>query len=113
MLAVLSHVLNMQSAAGLEEALQANRYTFVKFYLAHCKHCQQLSPRFYDLSDAAPARVALAQFNCALDRVTCDTHGVDGVPGLVLFRGGQRVAEYDSLWRDVKPMRRWLEEQME
>ena len=109
LIAILTHVTHLGTEAELDAFIQQNPAVLMKFYRPACGHCKHLSPRFYDLSEQVP-NARLAEFDCSGKLAVCQRYSVSGVPSIQLFKGGSFAGAYEELWRDPKPMHKWLKE---
>lgn len=72
--------------------------TFVKFLAPWCAHCKRLSPVWDDLARKLVGTPGLrvAKVDCSQFEKLCDREKIDGYPTLILFKDGERVAEYED-----------------
>ncbi|XP_023229133.1 thioredoxin domain-containing protein 5-like [Centruroides sculpturatus] len=78
-----------------EETIETG-VTFVKFFAPWCGHCRNLEPTWNHLGQkfSMNDRIKIAKVDCTLHENLCSKHKVDGYPTLLLFRNGERMAEY-------------------
>ncbi|CAL6013676.1 Thioredoxin_domain-containing protein [Hexamita inflata] len=106
-LALSVQIKELHTGVELKTFLNDNEYVFLKFFMDTCGHCHHLAPRFIDLEDMSP-QAKLAEFNCNTDNSVCNEYEVNGVPTLLLFKNGKQIGEYESEYRDPKPMNKWI-----
>ncbi|XP_048730361.2 thioredoxin domain-containing protein 5-like [Ostrea edulis] len=77
--------------AGISEGL-----VFVKFFAPWCGHCKRLAPTWEELSKemARYPIVTIAKVDCTHSSNICKQNGVRGYPTMILFKDGQKVADY-------------------
>ncbi|XP_067118624.1 thioredoxin domain-containing protein 5 [Centruroides vittatus] len=78
-----------------EETIETG-VTFIKFFAPWCGHCRNLEPTWNHLGQKflTNDRIKIAKVDCTLHENLCSKHKVDGYPTLLLFRNGERLAEY-------------------
>lgn len=74
--------------------------SFVMFTAPWCGHCKRLSPIIDEVAikfaSAGEADVRIAKIDCSQFDSLCTSHGVDGYPTLLLYKWGDKVAEYEG-----------------
>jgi thioredoxin domain-containing protein 5 len=72
--------------------------TFVKFQAPWCSHCKRLAPVWDELGQKTMglSGLRIAKVDCSKSENLCNKYRVDGYPTLLLFKDGQRVAEYED-----------------
>jgi len=88
--------------------------TFVKFFAPWCGHCKRLAPTWEELAQKfkGTAGVSIAHVDCTagdnVNRALCDGQGVNGFPTLIIYKDGEKVAEYSGK-RDLEALTAFVE----
>lgn len=75
------------------EVLNANGLVVVDFWGEGCQPCSELMPEFEALASNYVDQVKFAKLNTTKDRRLAISQRVLGLPTVVLYKDGQRVAE--------------------
>lgn len=74
-----------------KEVLQAKKPVLVDFYADWCGPCRALEPVIEELSDELGDRLKVVRLDVDENQELSLQHGVQSIPTLVLFNGGQEV----------------------
>jgi len=92
--------------------------TFVKFFAPWCGHCKRLAPTWDQLSGlfASNDQVKIARVDCTSDdnknKEICNEQGISGFPTLILYKNGEKVAEYEGK-RDIDDLKDFVSKHLE
>lgn len=93
------------------KVLQSQTPILVDFTATWCGPCRFVAPIVEQLSQEMAGRVAFAKLDIDQSPEAPVKYGVDGVPTLILFKGGQEVDR--MVGAAPKPMiQGWLEERL-
>jgi len=81
--------VHVESEAHLSELVNDHRVVLVDFYADWCGPCKTLEPIVADLATETPATVAKVDVD--VHQGLAGEYGVQGVPTLYLFAGGEPV----------------------
>lgn len=75
------------------EVLKASGLVVVDFWGEGCEPCKALMPEFEALSESYEEKVTFAKLNTSQERRLAISQRVLGLPTVVLYKDGERVAE--------------------
>ena len=75
------------------EVLQSDKPVLVDFWAEWCGQCRMMSPTIDALADDYSGRVTIGKLNVDENGAAAMRYGVRGIPTLLLFKGGQVVAQ--------------------
>ncbi|CAL6088319.1 Protein_disulfide isomerase PDI3 [Hexamita inflata] len=115
MIVLLPFLCEVIDATHDPEMIRTKPAIFVKFFAPWCSHCMHMQPAYIELSesfgesidDMDQLAVTIAQVDCTQNNVLCQQHGIGAYPTLVLFRSGQRIAEFGGD-RTYEQMDKWI-----
>jgi thioredoxin 1 len=75
------------------EVLQSDKPVLVDFWAEWCGPCRMMSPTIDALADDYAGKVTIGKLNVDENGGAAARYGVRGIPTLLLFKGGQVVAQ--------------------
>ncbi len=83
------NVLALGDANFAAEVLQSDKPVLVDFWAEWCAPCRMIAPTLDALADEYAGRVKVGKINIENDREVAMQNGIEGIPTLLLFKGGQ------------------------
>ena len=87
------NTVTFTDAAWDAEVLQSDKPVLVDFWAEWCGPCRMMSPTIDALADDYSGRVTIGKLNVDENGGAAMRYGVRGIPTLLLFKGGQVVAQ--------------------
>jgi thioredoxin 1 len=75
------------------DVLSAPGPVLVDFWAEWCGPCRMIGPALEEISEALGEKVTIAKINIDENPETPGRYGVRGIPTMLLFKGGQPVAQ--------------------
>ena len=85
------HAVEVSDRTFQNEVLDFPGPVLLEFFAPWCGHCQRLSPVLDQLASEYAGRVKVAKLNIDANSSTPSKYGVNGVPTMLFFKGGQPV----------------------
>jgi len=76
-----------------EEVLQSEKPVLVDFWAEWCGPCRMIAPALEEISNDLGDKVTVAKLNIDENPDIPARYGVRGIPTMLLFKGGQPVAQ--------------------
>jgi thioredoxin 1 len=76
-----------------DDVLKANGPVLVDFWAEWCGPCKMIAPALNDLAAEFAGKLTVAKVNIDDNPMTPTTYGVRGIPTLIMFKDGKKVAE--------------------
>jgi len=83
------NVLHLTDASFPSEVLQSDGPALVDFWAEWCAPCRMIAPAIDALADEYAGRVKIGKIDIEQDRDVAMRYGIEGIPTLLLFKGGE------------------------
>ncbi|QIU89483.1 thioredoxin family protein [Yokenella regensburgei] len=94
------------------DAAIAQGVVLVDFWSESCERCMELMPEIHQLADAYRGKVTFCSLNIQGNRRLAMAQKVMGLPSIVVWRNGERVAHLSGETLDSEQIREALEAQL-
>jgi thioredoxin 1 len=75
------------------DVLNSDKPVLVDFWAEWCGPCRMIAPALEEISNELGEKVTIAKLNIDENPETPGKYGVRGIPAMLLFKGGQPVAQ--------------------
>ena len=103
--------VKVTDASFEDEVLKSETPVLVDFWAEWCGPCRMIGPALEEISDELADKVTIVKMNIDEHPETPGKLGVRGIPTMILFRGGQRVAEQVGA-APKRELKAWLESEL-
>ncbi|WFL76847.1 thioredoxin [Altererythrobacter arenosus] len=100
--------VNVTDASFQSDVLQSDKPVLVDFWADWCGPCKMIAPALEEISDELADQVTIAKMDIMENPDTPGSLGVQGIPFLALYKGGEKVAELTGA-RPKSQLKAWLE----
>ncbi len=95
-------------ASFTADVLESDKLVVVDFWADWCGPCKMIAPALEELSEEMADQVTIAKMDIMENPDVPGSLGVQSIPYLVIFKGGQKVSE--KIGRDSKTaFKEWIE----
>ena len=93
------------------DVLKADKPVLVDFWAEWCGPCKMIAPALEEIAGALGDKVDIVKLNIDENPDTPGKYGVRGIPTMLLFKGGEPVAQKVGA-APRSNIQQWLEEQI-
>jgi thioredoxin 1 len=93
------------------DVLNADKPVLVDFWAEWCGPCKMIAPALEEIAGALGEKVSIVKLNIDENPDTPGKYGVRGIPTMLLFKGGQPVAQKVGA-APRSNIQQWLEGQL-
>ena len=86
-------IKHISDASFDTDVLKSDKPVLVDYWAEWCGPCRMIAPILDEVSKAYDGRLQIAKMNVDDNREVPGKFGIRGIPTLMLFKGGQKVAE--------------------
>ncbi len=91
------------------EVLHSEAPVLVDFYTEQCPPCRTIAPLIEEIEKERAGSLKIVKIDAAAEPEFTASFRITSVPTLLLFRGGQRIAQLTGA-RGKKELRRWIDD---
>ena len=84
--------LDVNGAVFQQEVLKDPGIVLAEFWSPTCVHCRQLDPVLREIASEKSGLMKIARVNTMTEPELSSRFGIQGVPTMILFRGGQTLS---------------------
>lgn len=100
--------VNVTDSSWQDDVLASEKPVLVDFWADWCGPCKMIAPALEEISDELADSVTIAKMDIMENPDTPGKLGVQGIPYLALYKGGEKVAEMTGA-RPKSQLKEWLE----
>ena len=86
-------IIHVTDSSFDQDVLKAARPVLLDFWAEWCGPCKMIAPILDEMSKDYDGRLQIAKMNVDDNREVPGKFGIRGIPTLMIFKGGQKVAE--------------------
>jgi thioredoxin 1 len=103
--------VNVTDASWQDDVIGSDKPVLVDFWADWCGPCKMIAPALEEISDELADAVTIAKMDIMENPDTPGSLGVQGIPYLALYKGGEKVAEMTGA-APKSQLKQWLEGQL-
>ncbi len=103
--------ITVTDASFADDVLNSDKPVLVDFWAEWCGPCKMIAPALEEISDELADQVTIAKMDIMENTDTPGKLGVQGIPYLVLYKNGEKVAELTGA-RPKSALKQWLEAEL-
>ena len=107
----LSRMKQIDSTKFDAEVLQSAVPVIVDFYTEECQPCRIVSPLFDQIEKEHAGALKIVKIDAVAEAEFSASFRIMSVPTLLLFRGGERVAQMTGA-RGMKELQKWIDDSL-
>lgn len=100
--------VNVTDSSWQDDVLASEKPVLVDFWADWCGPCKMIAPALEEISDELADSVTIAKMDIMENPDTPGKLGVQGIPYLALYKGGEKIAEMTGA-RPKSQLKEWLE----
>lgn len=100
--------INVTDTSWQNDVLSSDKPVLVDFWAEWCGPCKMIAPALEEISDEMGEKVTIAKMDIMENPDTPGALGVQGIPYLALYKGGEKIAEMTGA-RPKSQLKEWLE----
>ena len=100
--------VNVTDASFKSDVIDSDKPVLVDFWADWCGPCKMIAPALEEISDELSDKVTIAKMDIMANTDTPSQLGVQGIPYLALYKGGEKIAEMTGA-RPKSQLKAWLE----
>jgi thioredoxin 1 len=85
------NVLEFTEANFSSQVLESRQPVLVDFWAPWCGPCKMLAPTIDEIATEYAGKVSVGKLNTDTDGSIASQYGIQGIPTVILFKGGQPV----------------------
>ena len=103
--------VNVTDSSWQNDVIGSDKPVLVDFWADWCGPCKMIAPALEEISDELSDSVTIAKMDIMENPDTPGSLGVQGIPYLALYKGGEKVAEMTGA-APKSQLKQWLESQL-
>lgn len=100
--------VNVTDSSWQDDVLASEKPVLVDFWADWCGPCKMIAPALEEISEELADSVTIAKMDIMENPDTPGKLGVQGIPYLALYKGGEKIAEMTGA-RPKSQLKEWLE----
>ncbi len=86
------NIIHLTDAGFENDVLKAEGLVLVDFWAEWCGPCKMIAPILNEIATEYEGKLTIAKLNVDDNPATAPEYGIRGIPTLILFKGGEKVA---------------------